>query len=313
MALSAVKFGAVTGAEIAAAGKALEIVGKKSLDHDDKTADVLLDAAKDTAEMKAAARTMAARIAVKERVKLRLYQPFARMLGVSKVYFEDVFPEEMATKTAHIPDEHMITPLPSVAVPALQGLSYTFDESDLRELYLNLLATASDDRKSGLAHPAFAETIKQLSAAEARFLNLVIAEDNHAIVLIKNHHDEGSRYDVLMRHLLNVGSYEGDAIPSSIDVSMWVDNWIRLGLFEVTYTHFLSNSDSDEDEYAWVAENEVYRTFEASGKVKRISFDKGILFRTNFGDRFHLAITPPTGQRSERLDTALNDDPSVQQ
>jgi len=34
-----------------------------------------------------------------ERIKLKLYEPFARMLGVSKEYFEDTFPKEMAAKT----------------------------------------------------------------------------------------------------------------------------------------------------------------------------------------------------------------------
>jgi hypothetical protein len=46
----------------------------------------------------------------KERVKLKLYQPFARMLGASKVYFEDIFPQEMTVKIADIPDENLITP-----------------------------------------------------------------------------------------------------------------------------------------------------------------------------------------------------------
>jgi hypothetical protein len=124
----------VTGGEIAAVGKAVEVAGKKALAENEKTKDALLRVAEGTPEMKAAARSIAARIAVKERVKLLLYKPFARMVGVSQAYFEDTFPEEMAAKIADIPEENLVTPPASLAVPALLGLSYTFEEPDLKEL-----------------------------------------------------------------------------------------------------------------------------------------------------------------------------------
>ncbi len=89
----------MTGEEIIAVGKAAGAVGKKALAEDEKTRDVLLRVAEGTSEMTAAARRMAARAAVKERVKLKLYQPFARMLGVSKAYFEDTFPQEMGPRS----------------------------------------------------------------------------------------------------------------------------------------------------------------------------------------------------------------------
>jgi Abortive infection alpha len=77
----------------------------------------------------------------------------------------------MGAKVADIPDENLITPPASIAVPALQGLSYTFEEPNLKEMYLNLLATASDDRQADQAHPAFAEIIKQLTPNETLVLN----------------------------------------------------------------------------------------------------------------------------------------------
>src|SRR6185437_11257996 len=123
----------MTGGEIVAAGKAVGAVGKKALAQDEKTKEVLLRIAEDTPEMQSAARSMAVRTAVKERVKLKLYQPFARMLGVSKVYFEDTFPQEMGVKIADIPEENLITPSASIAVPALLGLSYTFEDPTLKD------------------------------------------------------------------------------------------------------------------------------------------------------------------------------------
>jgi len=158
--------------------------------------------------MMAAARIRAARIAALERAKTQVIRPFLRMVGVSKEYFEDVFPQELAEKTAHIPDEHFITPTVSVAVPALQGLSYTYDEPALKNLYLNLLTTASDNRRADQAHPAFAEIIKQLAPTEASEFNslmLVLSQGSfYPIAEVRDDHGgfPTSTYTVLMQHLL---------------------------------------------------------------------------------------------------------------
>lgn len=227
----------MTGGEIVAVGKAVQAVGSKALAEDEKTKDVLLRVAEGMPEMVAAARNMAARTAVKERVKLKLYQPFARMLGVSKAYFEDTFPREMGAKIADIPAENLITPPASVAVPALQGLSYTFEESSLKELYLNLLATASDDRRSYQAHPAFAEIIKQLSPNETKLLNSLLSVGSSVAVRVKYYPAEppGS-FVVLISHLLPIADETTDGPKEEPQAPTWVDNWQRLGLVSVTYT-----------------------------------------------------------------------------
>ena len=225
----------MTGGEIFAAGKAVEAIGKKALVEDEKTRDFLLRVAEGTPEMMAAARGIAARIAVKERVKLKLYQPFARMLGVSMAYFEDTFPQEMGAKIADIPDENLVTPPASIAVPALQGLSYTFEEGSLKELYLNLLATASDNRRANQAHPAFAEIIKQLAPDEAKLLREVLPRRHLPIARIM---DEIGRpkgaFDLLMSYLLPIVDATGRAVGGaaayrrgSIIGSVWV-SWTLL-------------------------------------------------------------------------------------
>jgi hypothetical protein len=236
----------MTGGEIIAAGKAVEVVGKKLLAEDEKTKDVLLRLAEGTPEMAAAARSMAARAAVKERVKLKLYQPFARMLGVSKTYFEETFPIEMAAKISGIPEENLVTPSAIVAVPALQGLSYTFEEASLKDLYLNLLATASDSRRANRAHPAFAEIIKQLAPDEAEVLQDVLAMTNTLSARIIGEIDKEQR--IVRLHLLDLKNSDGSPRVES-QISAWVGNWARLGLVEPEYSLFPSLDES----YDWVA------------------------------------------------------------
>jgi Abortive infection alpha len=277
----------MTGGEIMAAGKAAEAIGKSALGEDEKTKDVLLRVAQNTPEMRAAARSMAARTAVKERVKLKLYQPFARMIGVSQAYFEDTFPQEMGAKVYDVPDENLITPAASVAVPALQGLSYTFGEPDLKEMYLNLLATASDDRQADQAHPAFADIIKQLAPRETQLLNLVLASWSVVAVRVKDQlNDPRASFRVLMSHLLPIADDTGEP-TEELQVPTWVDNWQRLGLVNVTY----SEHRADKDAYAWVETRPEYIRLNESPGIINLRFDKGLIRTTDFGRQFFRAVT----------------------
>jgi hypothetical protein len=52
----------------------------------------------------------------------------------------------------------------------MQGLAFSHDEQALRDMYLNLLATAMNRRDAESAHPAYVEIIKQLTAEEAQTL-----------------------------------------------------------------------------------------------------------------------------------------------
>src|SRR5450759_490020 len=159
----------MTGGEIAAvgAGKAILKAGAEALSEDSKTNAILGDLAKSSTAMQAAAEVRARRIAVKQEILLRIWQPFAKWFGVSSDYFETTFANDLAEKMVEVPQEEIVTPKVSVVAPAVQGLSYSLDEPNLKEMYLNLLAGASDQRRANKAHPSFAEIIKQLSADEA--------------------------------------------------------------------------------------------------------------------------------------------------
>ena len=59
----------------------------------------------------------------------------------------------VAEKVADVPREKLVPPEPYVAVPAMQAISYSLDNSELRDLYANLLAKAinTDTRQIGRA------------------------------------------------------------------------------------------------------------------------------------------------------------------
>jgi len=237
----------MTGGEIVPVAKvAASAVTKAVDDKDDKTA--LQELAAESPNMKAAAESYARRVAIKQAVLLRVYQPLALFLGVSRDYFDTEFHEDMAKKLAEIPEEYLATPSPSVAIPAMQGLSYSLEEPNLKEMYLNLLATATDDRMKENAHPSFADIIKQLSPREASLLLDTLRSSLLPVVRLMRTFEEGVGGVLMVNYLLPLADTNTGEPAEEPSLPVWIDNWIRLGLIEVDYGRYLT----DEDRYAWV-------------------------------------------------------------
>ena len=73
-------------------------------------------------------------------------------------------------KLKNVPEEKIVEPEPYVAVPAIQQLSYSIDNPDLREMYANLLAASMNADTKWNVHPSFVDIIRQLTPDEAKLL-----------------------------------------------------------------------------------------------------------------------------------------------
>lgn len=80
----------------------------------------------------------------------------------------------LAHKLKDIDEGKIVSPDPYVAVPALQAISYSMDNEQLRELYANLLAKAMNIDTKDKVHPSFVEIIKQMSPLDARVLQEIL-------------------------------------------------------------------------------------------------------------------------------------------
>lgn len=69
-----------------------------------------------------------------------------------------------------VKDDDFIEGHPQIVIPTLEGLSLSYENTLLSELFINLLANSIDKTKQDLAHPAFPNIIKQLSHDEAVIL-----------------------------------------------------------------------------------------------------------------------------------------------
>ncbi len=207
----------------------------------------------------------------------------------ARIYFSGKFQQEIAAKAEAIPVEHIVEPKASIAGPTLQGLAFTHEEPNLKEMYLNLLATAMDGRAAALAHPAFVEIIKQLDSEDARLVRGVLQSPSPIpIAQIHRTLKDNKGFNLLFQHLLNLTNLTTGESVEDPQLPAMIDNWIRLGLVEVAYDKHLT----DMAQYAWVDQRPEYLRLsqEPQPDEAKIEYTKGILQRTELGKRFAKAI-----------------------
>lgn len=207
----------------------------------------------------------------------------------ARIYFAEKFQQDISQKTSAIPLEQIVEPKASIAGPALQALAFTHEETNLKNMYLNLLATAMDARIADEAHPAFVEIIKQLNSKEAEFIRWFLQSPSAiAIAEVRLTDINTKGWHSLITHLLNFTNTETLLAVEDASVPAMVDNWVRLGLVEVDYTKFLTSDDS----YAWVEKRPEVIKFKATkeNETHKISFANGVILRTALGVQFAKAV-----------------------
>jgi hypothetical protein len=69
-----------------------------------------------------------------------------------------------------VPEERIITPMQSIALPIVEKLRFQEHDNIITDLYINLLSRAMDGERVGEAHPAFVGLITQMAPDEVVFL-----------------------------------------------------------------------------------------------------------------------------------------------
>lgn len=204
-------------------------------------------------------------------------------------YFSEDFQRDLLERTKYIPAENVIEPKASIAGPALQGIAFAQDEPNLKEMYLSLIATSMDNRMSKNTHPAFVEIIKQLEGDEARLLGQILAQTGSLSIVQVRVADIGAQgYRQLENHLMDLRNSETMECIENDQQAAMIDNWIRLGLVEVSYGQFLVSEGS----YSWVEERPEFQRVKSqhSSDKSVVSFQRGCIGRTALGAKFALAV-----------------------
>lgn len=206
----------------------------------------------------------------------------------ARSYFEGKFQTDVAERAANIPPESIQEPKASVAGPTLQALAFTYEEDSLRNMFLGLLATAMDSRKSETAHPAFVEIIKQLDSTEALHLIDLLKSQNYVAIASVEKTLTGGGQNSLARHLVNLRNKATKQPTRLPRFPAMLENWSRLGLIEIHYDAWLT----DENSYNWVETRPEYVELKSlhDSLEEPVSFSKGYVRITHLGIEFAKAI-----------------------
>jgi hypothetical protein len=119
--------------------------------------------------------------------------------NMRRMYREQVF---------RIPEEHRRRPPYRITSEVLEQTVKCVEESDLHRLFVNLLIAASDDRRTGEAHPGFAKAIGQLTPLDAKVVRALRGGSFSAWPLLHNGICSRDELEVSQINLIQLGIAE---------------------------------------------------------------------------------------------------------
>lgn len=186
----------------------------------------------------------------------------------------------LAYKLEHLDPEKIVSPEPYVAVPALQAISYSMDNSQLRNLYANLIANSMNVDIKDSVHPSFVEIIKQLSPLDAQVFDVICNNTVNPLVHIKRItiKDQSSIDLIKNITLLNMATIDS--------LSISIDNLNRLNLIDIPADAYYSN----ESIYQPFFDLDIYKSYVQSFTNSidyKIDVEKKVIKVTDMGRSFH--------------------------
>lgn len=187
----------------------------------------------------------------------------------------------LAQKLEHVSEEKIVTPDPYIGVPTLQAISYAMDSEELRDLYANLLAKSMNLDTKNSVHPAYVETIKQLSPDEASYFKHICSLEVRPMIDVLLDLPDSLTINVANNcNLFSTGHVN--------NISLALDNLSRLGLINIPAgvwygedTHYAQLRNIVNDQYK--LENYKVRVPNAVG----ISLEKKRVDITSYGKEFY--------------------------
>lgn len=169
------------------------------------------------------------------------------------------FKEELIQEINKIPEENLKEPDFQVVSTALNDAKFCLENEDLRKMFANLIAAASDSRKANDALPIFSDIIRKLTSRDASNLASFGNVSNHPIAIYRDWISPYGYRDVMKNVFLLNKKYH-DLQNQSISIN----TLCSLGLLEVTY-----DKKFDSAHYAEFYKTEDYKILE--GKCREMN------------------------------------------
>ena len=162
----------------------------------------------------------------------------------------------LTEKLNKVDPDKIVEPEPYVAIPAIQAISYAMNSDELRNLYANLLAKSMISDTKDTVHPSFVEIIKQMSPIDAHIFQIIMSSQLRPIIDLKKELP-GSGSLLIQSHCSWISDFSIKQCAASID------NLLRLGLIEIPYGEYYSNTQA----YDYVKQNPLFQKLEQQSSI----------------------------------------------
>lgn len=201
----------------------------------------------------------------------------------------ELYKQLIERKLSMIDINNLQEPKVSIVGPAIEASKYYFEEKQYREMFSNLIASASDKSKCQDVHSSFTEIIKQLEPNDAVWLSSI----SHAL--------EGITPLLKIDMVSSIGSHSIDKNFSALDDSMdshkrnafSIDNLLRLNLISVTYDEEILNENiykEIEEKYFYIDKIKEYsqwaKNISTDSNKRSIETTEGFASITTYGISF---------------------------
>lgn len=154
--------------------------------------------------------------------------PFA-LAGHTAEAIEEKYKKFLQNTFRKVPEEKLLSPDPTISIPVIQNIIRVFDKDDIKEIYSNLLASASNIDKRVNVHPYFPLMISQLSSLEVLILESFKKNPLLPFMEVQSKfNDETALPLPIVEHFCLVDGYEDDYFNVSSSLTILVN----LGLIQ---------------------------------------------------------------------------------
>lgn len=175
---------------------------------------------------------------------------------LNREYSVDETKKLLTEKLNKVDPDKIVEPEPYVAIPAIQAISYAMNSDELRNLYANLLAKSMISDTKDTVHPLFVEIIKQMSPIDAHIFQIIMSSQPRPIIDLEKELPGGGSL-LIQSHCSWISDFSIKQCAASID------NLLRLGLIEIPYGEYYSNTQA----YDYVKQNPLFQELEQQSSI----------------------------------------------
>lgn len=192
--------------------------------------------------------------------------------------------EKYRQKLESTPDEKVIPVAPEIGVPIAERLAYVSDEK-LSDLYVRLLAKASNVDNVDQAHPSFVNVINNLSPDEATVLEYFTKANDLPFLRAKAVIPSTGTFSVMADLIVTESMAASIRFPRNM--AAYFSNLSGLGLVTIHHgTYIEGSSVYEEIESQNKEEAEKHMNSVEGWKDRKLEFEKCVVVITSFGRQF---------------------------